>query len=291
MDKKRIFGLILIIIGILFPLYISTNMSLDYLRGERKYEKFLGEYEKINGEERENIRVRSREYNRSIGGDYMIDDPFEGENPKPSYEISDDPNLPFGHMYIPKIDLSENIYLGASRDHLNMGLGHVYGTSLPIGQIGRSVIAGHRGGINKAFLLYADRLEEGDILKIDLGGEILEYEMVSREVIKKDEWEKLKAFNNKDMVTLITCDPLITYKDRMLVNFERINEPKDLEKKLDFKGNIIEGKKEIFLGSQTDNINYMKYFIYIINIGLLLLLIILIFKVLRVFLGYNRKTN
>lgn len=163
-------------------------------------------------------------YNKRLNSSNMPVDPFDAEDYKVNYKISEDPDAVFAYMTIPSIDVSQPVYLGASFDHLLTGFAHVDGTALPIGEKNtRSVIAAHRGGYyGRLDLLYAHKIKKGDILKLDLGTDVLEYRMVSSDIISPDQWEKMKPIEGKELLTLITCDPFPTYENRKLINFERV---------------------------------------------------------------------
>lgn len=150
-----------------------------------------------------------------------------------------------------------------------------------MGGIGsRSVIAGHRGGYyGRLDLLNAHKINKGDILSIDLGEKKLEYKMVSREIINPADWERLKPDNNKDMITLLTCDPFPTAQNRMLVNFERVVQEVEQTPEEDIKTETQDVKVE---ETKTSNINTMKYLLFVASIFLSILLIVLVIKFIKI---------
>lgn len=224
MKSRKLFGYFLMIIGTIIPLYLAANMSLNILSQEKRHQEFNASYKELSSEELNKRVSETTKYNSKLKGDNLAVDPFASEDYEVEYKISDDQDAIFAFIKIPSIDVSEPIYLGATDKHLISGFAHVDGTSLPVGGIGsRSVIAGHRGGYyGRLDLLNAHKINKGDILSIDLGEKKLEYKMVSREIINPADWERLKPDNNKDMITLLTCDPFPTAQNRMLVNFERV---------------------------------------------------------------------
>lgn len=140
-----------------------------------------------------------------------------------AYQVSDDPDAVYGYLSIPSLEIMEPVYLGADYHHLAMGLAHVDGTPLPVEGKGiRSVIAGHRAEPSHVFFRHLDQLKVGDALYYDNGQEIVEYQMMDTEIILPSEWEKLESVSSKNIMTLITCDPIPTFNKRLLVNFERV---------------------------------------------------------------------
>lgn len=123
------------------------------------------------------------------------------------------------------------------------------------------------------------KINKGDTLSIDLGEEKLQYKMVSREIINPAEWEKLKPENNKDMITLLTCDPFPTAQNRMLVNFERVVQEVEQTSEEDIKTETQDVKVE---ETKTSNINTMKYLLFAASILLSILLIVLLVKFIKI---------
>ena len=111
-------------------------------------------------------------------------------------------------LRIPSIDLDLPVYHGTADQTLLEGLGHLEGTSLPVGGVGtRAVITGHRGLANATMFTNLDKVGEGDTFTIEVFGEVL------------------RADPDRDLVTLVTCTPLGINTHRILVTGERIPTP------------------------------------------------------------------
>lgn len=135
-------------------------------------------------------------------------DPFSYEQPSidlSEYGIFD--NI-IGYIYIPKIEITLPILLGANSENLKNGAVHLTETSYPIGGINtNSVIAAHRGwGMSKMFR-NLDKLEIGDIVYIQNFKEELKYEVSEIKIIDPDDIDELLIQDNKDMISLVTCHP------------------------------------------------------------------------------------
>ena len=135
-------------------------------------------------------------------------DPFSYEQPSidlSEYGIFD--NI-IGYIYIPKIEITLPILLGANYKNLKNGAVHLTETSYPIGGINtNSVIAAHRGwGMSKMFR-NLDKLEIGDIVYIQNFKEELKYEVSEIKIIDPDDIDELLIQDNKDMISLVTCHP------------------------------------------------------------------------------------
>ena len=126
-------------------------------------------------------------------------------------------------LKIPAIDLDLPVYHGTADQTLLEGLGHLEGTSLPVGGPGtRSVITGHRGLANAVMFTNLDRVKTGDTFVIEVFGEVLTYRVVETKVVEPEQTEELRAEPDRDLVTLVTCTPLGINTHRILVTGERI---------------------------------------------------------------------
>ena len=272
-------------------------MSLDILNQEKKHSKFIKAFSMENANKSTQIFDKAKAYNDKLNSDSMPVDPFDAEDYKVNYKVSDDPDAVFAYMTIPSIDVSQPVYLGASFDHLLTGFAHVDGTALPIGEKNtRSVIAAHRGGYyGRLDLLYAHKIKKGDVLKLDLGADILEYKMISSEIISPDQWEKMKAIKGKELLTLITCDSFPTYENRMLINFERIineeNAPVVSISSYDFQVDLSEKRDDFFKDDTNSSLSFQKYFLFASSIFLMLLLIYLAIKFIVHLKTGSKKTK
>ena len=132
-------------------------------------------------------------------------------------------------LRIPAIDLDLPVYHGTSDQTLLEGLGHLEGTSLPVGGTGtRSVITGHRGLANATMFTNLDKVEAGDTFTAEVFGEVLTYRVVETKVVEPEQTEELRADPDRDLMTLVTCTPLGVNTHRILVTGERIPTPEDV---------------------------------------------------------------
>lgn len=126
-------------------------------------------------------------------------------------------------LRIPKIKLDLPVYHGTSEETLYKGLGHLRGTSLPVGGKGtRALITGHRGLAEAEMFTRLDEITRGDTFTIEVFGETLTYKVVEKIVVDPDEKQAFKAVPGRDLVTLVTCTPLGINSHRILVTGERI---------------------------------------------------------------------
>lgn len=127
-----------------------------------------------------------------------------------------------GYIDIPKIDVSLPIAHGTSSDVLDVGAGHVHGTSVPIGGKGtHSVISAHTGMTSAKLFTDVDKLKVGDTFSIHVLNEVHYYRVTRIRVELPTPANKyLQVDDNKDQVTLYTCTPYGINTHRLLVTAE-----------------------------------------------------------------------
>ena len=133
-----------------------------------------------------------------------------------------------GYLSIPKINIKLAIYHGTAEDVLQTGIGHMNGTSLPIGgESTHSVLAAHRGLPAARLLTDIDQLKQGDMFYIHVLDETMAYQVDQiLDMVDKDDHETLEEAlqiqEGKDQVTLFTCTPYGVNSHRLLVRGTRV---------------------------------------------------------------------
>ena len=127
------------------------------------------------------------------------------------------------YVTIPKLDVCLPVYHGTSDAVLELGLGHLLGTSLPIGgSSSHSVITGHSGLASQQLLSDLDQLEPGDVFYIEVLDKTLAYEVDQMKTVLPYETEDLQIIPGQDYCTLVTCTPFGVNTHRLLVRGTRI---------------------------------------------------------------------
>lgn len=128
-----------------------------------------------------------------------------------------------GRLRYSSLDIDLPIYHGTEEETLLHGIGHLEGTSLPVGGADtRSVLTAHRGLPTATLFNELDRAEVGDIITLSIMGEVFSYRVYETEVISPDDTQAILPQADRDLLTLITCTPLGINSHRILVNAERI---------------------------------------------------------------------
>lgn len=179
------------------------------------------------------VLQEAREYNDMLCqvGDAIVgdvqDNILSSENYNKQLNVSG--NRIMGAIKIPKINVNLPIYHGTEEEDLTNGIGHLEGSSLPVGGKIQDVFS---PGIEDCpmpnFFTRLDELEAGDYFFLDVCGETLAYQVCAIEVIEPDDLEKLVIQPEKDLVTLVTCTPYGLNTQRLIVTGERVSYEKRL---------------------------------------------------------------
>lgn len=128
-----------------------------------------------------------------------------------------------GRIKIPTIDVDLPIYHGTADETLLKGIGHLEGTSLPVGGANtHAVLTGHRGLANAVMFTNLDKVKVGDTFTVTVLTQTLTYKVTSTTVVDPDQTQTLRPVAGKDLVTLVTCTPLGINSQRILVTGERV---------------------------------------------------------------------
>ena len=220
--KTVIFLTLGFLVGIsllLYPAFSNYWNSKTQSRAIVDYEAVL---EHLKPEDYSAMFQAAYDYNRAL---YETDYPLMDYKDIPGYY--DTLKLPgssiIGYVKIDKIGVELPIYHGTSDEVLNVGVGHLEGTSLPVGgENTHSVMSAHRGLPSAKLFTDLDRLEPGDTFQITVLDQVLTYQVDQVKVITPTEVEDLLIAEGKDYCTLFTCTPYGINTHRLLVRGIRI---------------------------------------------------------------------
>ena len=231
-DSKRgvasiLLPVILIILGIAVLVYpvVSTQWN-NYRQADvaRRYAEIVQEQSPVTLSEQ---IARARQYNDDHR-DGPILDPWLArisEDNLAYKEYLEQLNLQpeMAQVIIPSIDVNLPVYHGTNDRTLEQGVGHLFGSSLPVGGDGNhAVLTGHTGLTNATLFDNLTKLKKGDSFYINSYGEHLKYEVDQIKTVRPEETDDLRAQSGRDLVTLITCTPYGINSHRLLVRGTRV---------------------------------------------------------------------
>ena len=220
--KTVIFLTLGFLVGIcilLYPAFSDFWNSKTQSRAITDYESVL---DNLDENEYSAIFERAHAYNKAL---YETNYPLMDYKNVPGYydtlRITD--NDMIGYLKIDRIGVELPIYHGTSDDVLNRGVGHLEGSSLPIGgENTHSIMSAHRGLPSSKLFTDLDRMEIGDTFQIIILDQVLTYQVEFIKVIEPTDISDLQIIEGGDYCTLFTCTPYGINTHRLLVRGVRI---------------------------------------------------------------------
>lgn len=227
--KKKLTGVVLPALLFLAGLAVLLYPSFSDLWNQRRQESMIGTYvetvAQLTKEDHSALRQAAQEYNAGLDGtfhDAFIADRIGQDDPYWSL-LDPDGSGVMGYIEIPKISVRLPVYHGTGEDALQRGIGHLAGTSLPVGGAGtHCVLSGHRGLPTALLFTDLDRLISGDRFYLHVLDETLAYEVDRIAVVEPTEVSDLLPESGADYVTLVTCTPYGVNTHRLLVRGHRV---------------------------------------------------------------------
>lgn len=224
--KKHIFELVLYIVlfaGLCLMLYPVVSNWWNSFHQSRAVAQYTEMVENVSNEEQEAMLEAARAYNARLSG---ADTSFLLEEDQ-QQEYEDLLNLSgtgvMGRIRIPVINIDLPVYHTVEETVLQVGVGHIPGSSLPVGGPGtHSLLSGHRGLPSSRLFTDLNQLREGDIFIINVLSETLTYQVDQIRIVLPEEVDDLAIEPGKDYVTLITCTPYGINTHRILVRGHRV---------------------------------------------------------------------
>lgn len=138
-------------------------------------------------------------------------------------ELNIDGSGIMGYISVPKFHIKVPIYHGTEESVLQVAIGHLETTSLPVG--GKSThtqVSGHRGLPSARLFTDLDKIKEGDTWTITVLNETLTYECDQIRIVEPEDFSELGLIEGEDLCTLITCTPYGINTHRLLVRGHRV---------------------------------------------------------------------
>ncbi len=229
--KSTIFLTVAFFAGLSLLLYPTVS---DYWNSHHQthaidsYEKEVGT---LDNSEYEKMLSDAREYNETLVGVGDASRFLMSEEEKAKYETLLNPSGDgmMAYVEIPSISCYLPIYHGTDEGVLQIAIGHIEGSSLPVGGIGtHTVLSGHRGLPSAKLFTNIDKLEEGDIFYLHVLDETLAYQVDQIRIVLPEETDDLSIDPMQDHCTLVTCTPYGINTHRLLVRGTRIENPEGI---------------------------------------------------------------
>ena len=228
--KRRLLAIappILLLAGILVLLYPVFATQYNNQRQERIASEFSAVAEQAGPDAVAESLRRADEYNLKASSSPILDPWLDAQRPGTAqyqdYLSQLNLNDVMATIKIPSIDVNLPIYHGTDTATLDKGIGHLFGTALPVGgESTHTVLTGHTGLGNATMFDQLTSVKMGDYFYIETAGRHLKYQVTDIRVVLPHETESLNKVEGKDLATLITCTPYGVNTHRLLVTGERV---------------------------------------------------------------------
>ena len=221
--KSTIILLISFFIGLSVLLYPSISSywnSKTQSEAIVDYEAMLSQYKP---EDYTAIFAEADAYNQSLS---QLDEPLVQHSRLPDYNkiLNIGGTGMMGYITVPKISQELPVYHGTSDDVLSIAVGHLQGTSLPVGgESTHCVVSAHRGLPTATLFTHLDRMEIGDIFYFTILDRTITYEVDQIRIVEPDDTSLLQIKDGKDYCTLLTCTPYGINTQRLLVRGHQVD--------------------------------------------------------------------
>ena len=225
--KTVIFLTIGFLVGISILLYPAFSNYWNQKTQSRAITDYESVLEKLDENDYNAIFERAHAYNKAL---YETNYPLIDYKNVPGYDdtLSVSNNDMIGYLKIDRIGVELPIYHGTSDDVLNKGVGHLKGSSLPVGgENTHCVMSAHRGLPSSKLFTDLDRIEKGDTFQIVVLDQVLTYQVDFIKVIEPTDVSNLQIIEGGDYCTLFTCTPYGINTHRLLVRGVRIETIKE----------------------------------------------------------------
>ena len=129
-----------------------------------------------------------------------------------------------GHIEIEKLGVDLPVYHDVTESVLQVGIGHIPGSSLPAGTTGsHAILSGHRGLPSAKLFSELDQMIEGDTFLLHIMNQTFAYQVDNIQIVLPEETQGLTIYPDQDYVTLVTCTPYGVNTHRMLVRGRRVD--------------------------------------------------------------------
>lgn len=208
----------------LYPIISSRYNQAHQARIQISYQEVL---EQTDIAELDRVRKQAIAYNAAITPGTM----GEAYSPNAMLAASKDyvnqldvnGNGIMGYVTIPKIQVDLPIYHGTESETLDKGVGHLLGSSLPVGgESTHAILSGHSGMASQKMFTDLEQLQEGDVFYLHVLDEVLAYQVKAILTVLPHDTAFLGVVPGEDLCTLVTCTPTGVNTHRLLVRGTRI---------------------------------------------------------------------
>lgn len=231
--KNRLWGLarlLIILVGVGILVYPSVSEYLFEKNSSVAVSTYDDSIRRMEQAHMDELRSQAEAYNQRLAENNGFSKPALDEynnpiTPEDYWDILNvDGNGMMGYITIPRIHVTIPMYHGTEEEVLQVAIGHLQNTSLPVGgESTHAVLSGHRGLPSKALFTDLDQVQIGDVFYLTVLNETLYYQVDQILTVLPNETDALAITKGEDHVTLVTCTPYGVNSHRLLVRGTRMD--------------------------------------------------------------------
>ena len=211
------------LVGVFLLLYPSVANYWNSFHQTRVISEYSEAVSTMDKDEQKRIIESAREYNERLAESGILWNMTEAQRTEYNKELSIDGSEVMAVVSIPKFHIRCPVYHGTDEAVLQIAVGHIEGSSLPVGgKDTHTIISGHRGLPSARLFTDIDKIKEGDTWTINVLNETLTYECDQIRIVLPDDLSDLRIEEDKDLCTLVTCTPYGINTHRLLVRGHRV---------------------------------------------------------------------
>ena len=221
MSRRTIALMVLVAVGLGLLLYPGASNWFAERVQSSELTGYAHAVAALPGPAKDQMLAEAEAYNaRLAAGTTGASDATYGEYRS---QLSPQPGDVMAELTVPSLRLTLPIYHGTSDDVLLRGVGHLFGTALPVGGVGtHAVLSAHSGLVTAELFTHLENLKPGDFFSLDVVGRRLVYAVDHIARIHPDDDSQLQPDPTQDYVTLLTCTPTGVNSHRLLVRGHRV---------------------------------------------------------------------
>lgn len=225
---STIVAILVFITGLSLLLYPTVSNYWNSLHQSRVVSNYSDTMAKLSKQKKQAEIDRAVEYNSELVNNEGRFTPSDSELDLYKSLLNADSTGVMGYVTIPKIQVKLAIYHTVDESVLQVGAGHLEGSSLPVGGAStHCVLSSHRGLPSAKLFTELDRMKKGDVFYLHVYDRVLAYQVDNIASVKPNDYGLLEIEKGKDLCTLLTCTPYGVNTHRLLVRGHRVENVMD----------------------------------------------------------------
>lgn len=227
-NLSTIILIVILIVGLSLLAYPTVSEYWNSFHQSRAISNYAETVAEVDTEEYDVMLNEAYDYNEELADSGIKWIMTEAEIREYNHVLDVTGTGIMGYIEVPRIDCSLPIYHGTDDGVLQIAIGHIAGSSLPVGgESSHCIVSGHRGLPSAKLFTNLDEMEMGDTFIIRVLDETFTYEVDQILIVEPHELDALQIEEGKDLCTLVTCTPYGVNTHRLLVRGHRVENAKE----------------------------------------------------------------